>query len=169
MLCAHAGSDRISGSRQNGDAGNSAHPTEGLIGDGAAGWSAAGMLGLAPGMLGLGAGITSGGELLVGAGLAQADPASSVDVAIVASAMALGMIFIGISPVSSATHRRTSEANFGGDAPEWSANATGNDFRVRLREAVEAIFLAGTATGCSTSFTTTSGPLDPAISTRDVS
>jgi hypothetical protein len=29
MLCAHAGSERISGSRQNGDAGNSAHPTEG--------------------------------------------------------------------------------------------------------------------------------------------
>lgn len=115
MLCGHAGSERISGSRQNGDAGNSAHPTEGLTDDGAAGWPAAGWPTVV--MLGLGVGITTGGELVVGAGLAQADPASSVDAVIVASAIALEMIFIGISPVSSATHRRTSEENFGEDAP----------------------------------------------------
>lgn len=57
MLCGHAGSERISGSRQNGDAGNSAHPTEGRIG-GAVDW--------------LGIGMTPGGELVVGSALALA-------------------------------------------------------------------------------------------------
>lgn len=75
--------------------------------------------------------------------MAKADPAESVNVMIADSAIALEMIFIGISPVSSVMHRCTSEANFGGATPinrrpgadqaPTRHRSDGNDFRTRVR------------------------------------
>jgi hypothetical protein len=88
MLCGHAGSERISGSRQNGDAGNSAHPTDGdTDDDGGAG-------SLITGWPGDGLALGAGAETLGVGVMAKADPAVSVNMAIADSAIALGMIFM---------------------------------------------------------------------------
>lgn len=128
----HAGSDRISGHRQNNDAGKSEHPTDGDTGDaGGAGLLTTGWPDDGPpaddrpaadGRLAAGDGraatLALGPESDAPSGwAAQADPADRVNVAMAPSATALVMIFIGISPVSSAKHRGTSETVFGGAAP----------------------------------------------------